>query len=312
MKIERYTPEKQSAWNAHVESARNSHFMHKRNYMDYHADRFADHSLIFTEENGEYLAILPMSEQEKTLHSHQGLTFGGLILGHSVRSGAILEMFALLNTYASERGFSRIVYKAMPYIYHQAPTGEDEYALFRQGARLFRVDISTTVDFAYPLPFSSLRSRGAKKALKAGIAVRRSEDFSAFHGILSRILQDKYEARVTHSEQELVMLASRFPDNIKLFGAYAGEEMVAGVIIFETATVAHAQYIGASDAGREAGALDLIFSTLIQETFKHKRYFDFGISTEDAGKTLNENLIAQKEGFGGRGMTHKFYEINPA
>ncbi len=31
-----------------------------------------------------------------------------------------------------------------------------------------------------------------------------------------------------------------------------------------------------------------------------KRYFDFGISTGQEGKYLNEGLIAQKEGFGGR------------
>jgi hypothetical protein len=36
---------------------------------------------------------------------------------------------------------------------------------------------------------------------------------------------------------------------------------------------------------------------------------DFGNSNEQGGKYLNENLIAQKEGFGGRGTTYKQFKI---
>ena len=38
------------------------------------------------------------------------------------------------------------------------------------------------------------------------------------------------------------------------------------------------------------------------------RIFDFGQSTENSGYILNENLIFQKEGFGGRGVMYNVYE----
>ncbi len=309
MKIKRYEPTLQPLWDQHVLHAKNGHFMHQRAYMEYHADRFHDHSLLLCDETDRVLAALPACEAQDTLHSHQGLTFGGLITTVDSRAASVLQMLEAIVSYATAQGFKRFSYKAMPHIYHQHPASEDEYALFRLGARLTRVDITTTVDYASPIHFSTLRKRGAKKAEKAGVTIRRSNDYASFHAIIRAIVEGKYETQATHSQSELELLAGRFSDAITLHGAYLGDEMLAGVLIFETASVAHAQYIGATPHGRELGALDMLFSQLIQQEYAAKRYFDFGISTEQAGRFLNEGLIAQKEGFGGRGVVHKFFEL---
>src|SRR5262249_45051657 len=105
------------------------------------------------------------------------------------------------------------------------------------------------------------------------------------------------------------LLAGRFPDNIRLFGAFRDGEMLAGVVVFENPTVTHAQYISSSDAGRTIGALDAVFDHLIKHHCAAKAYFDFGISTVDGGRTLNQGLIEQKEGFGGRAFVHDWYEV---
>ena len=47
------------------------------------------------------------------------------------------------------------------------------------------------------------------------------------------------------------MLAGRFPENIRLFAARRDTAMLAGVVIYETARVAHTQYIGAGEEGRK-------------------------------------------------------------
>jgi hypothetical protein len=80
--------------------------------------------------------------------------------------------------------------------------------------------------------------------------------------------------------------------------------------VYENATVAHAQYIAAGEDGKRAGALDALFAWLIEERYRDKRYFDFGISTEGDGRVLNEGLIDQKEGFGARGVVHDRYELD--
>lgn len=67
------------------------------------------------------------------------------------------------------------------------------------------------------------------------------------------------------------------------------------------------QYICSSEAGKSIGALDLLFDKLINEEFKDVPFFDFEISTGKYGHYLNENLISQKEGFGGRGLVYETY-----
>ena len=80
-------------------------------------------------------------------------------------------------------------------------------------------------------------------------------------------------------------------------------------VIYDTGIVAHAQYTSASAEGKASGALDLLYARLIGEVFADRKWFDFGQSTEDMGRYLNEGLIAQKEGFGGRGGAYDIYEI---
>ena len=110
--------------------------------------------------------------------------------------------------------------------------------------------------------------------------------------------------------EELELLASRFPEQIRLFAAFdRDEKMYAGVVIFDTTQTVHAQYIANSEEGREIGALDLVLDYLINVYAINKKYFDFGISTEDAGRYLNNGLIFQKEGFGGRAIVYDFYEM---
>lgn len=310
MQIKRYTLADKTRWDAFIAAAKNAHFMHKRDYMEYHADRFTDHSLIVTNDKDEWLFVLPANEKDGTLYSHQGLSFGGFIQSGDARMSDMLEAFAVLRVYAQAAKLKKLLYKAIPSFYHLAPAQEDLYALFRNDAKPYRTDVSTTIDCANRLPFSTLRKRGAKKAEKAGVAIRKSDDFVAFHAIVTDIVKGKYDTAPTHSLDEMKLLAGRFPDSIKLYAAYLGDDLLAGVLIFETDTVAHAQYIGAGEQGRELGALDLLFTTLIAEIYKDKRFFDFGISTEEGGRKLNESLIAQKEGFGGRATVHQFYELD--
>ena len=69
------------------------------------------------------------------------------------------------------------------------------------------------------------------------------------------------------------------------------------------------QYIASGEEGRTYGALDLLFRHLVSERYKQFEYVDFGTSNEDGGRYLNEGLIFQKEGFGGRAVCYDTYEI---
>lgn len=48
--IMKYSPENKNEWNEFLHQAKNNLFMFDRNYMEYHSDRFTDHSLMFYKE----------------------------------------------------------------------------------------------------------------------------------------------------------------------------------------------------------------------------------------------------------------------
>ena len=306
-----YEAGRRREWDEFVDGSKNGVFLFRRDYVEYHADRYPDASLMFYGEGGRLLAVLPATESGGKWSSHGGLTFGGFVTGEEMKVGLMLELFDALRERLRAGGVRRAVYKAVPHIYHRMPAEEDLYALFRHDARLFRRDVSVTLDAAARLPFSKGRKYSIKKARKLGVEVARSDDYGAFMAIEEELLRAKYGARPVHTAEEMALLAGRFPDHIKLFAAHRGGRMEAGVIIYESAQVAHAQYIGTTAEGRESGASDLIMDHLINDYYAGKKYFDFGISTEEGGRRLNAGLIENKQGFGGRAVVYDFYEFEP-
>lgn len=306
--IKRYNPNDAAAWDAFVDASKNGTFMLKRGYMDYHADRFTDHSLLFYRDE-ELVALLPASQHGDELRSHGGLTYGGMITNRKMTVQLMLSLFDSLREYMHENTIARVVYKRVPSIYCTYPSDEDLYALFSIGAMLIRRHISSTIYMPDKLKFTERRRRGVKQAAKNGIEVRQSDDYEGYMSILSDILRKYHNAKPVHAVAELELLASRFPDNIKLYAAYKDEKMLAGVVIYETEKVAHTQYIANSDKGRQCGALDAVMAYLINTQYTEKDYFDFGTSMEENGIDFNDGLITQKQEFGGRGVVYDTYEI---
>lgn len=305
----RYSPEKKDEWNAFISESKNGLFLFYRDYMEYHAHRFTDYSLMFYDGN-RLQAVFPANIDGNLVTSHGGLTFGGFITDKRMRALLMLDIFEELRRYLKDNSVKKLIYKCIPYIYHQLPAEEDRYALFRIGAKLCRRDVTATVAMAEKLNFQELRLRSIKKALSSGVAVKEIEDFDSYWTVLQHNLKTKYDTAPVHTVEEIKYLHSKFPENIKLFCAFQDKAILAGVVIYESSNVAHAQYIASSDEGREVGALDIVFSCLLNEYYGDKKYFDFGISTEKDGMYLNEGLINYKEGFGARAVVHDFYEVD--
>ena len=311
----RYDSSRKDEWNGFVRSSKNGTFLFDRSFMDYHADRFEDCSLMFYKHD-RLLAVLPANyvASEGTVWSHGGLTYGGLIMSPEITAVGALEVFSCaIDWMKVELRANRWIYKPVPYVYSRVPAEEDLYALFRSGGRLYSRAVSSVVDGSNRLPLHKLRRRGVAKAVKAGLSIRRSDDpkdWEAFWGILSEVLMSRHHKVPVHTLQEILMLAGRFPESIKLYVVVSADgRIVAGTVVFDTPQVAHAQYIAASEEGKRNGALDLLFDSLIGQEYAGKAYFDFGISTEQGGSFLNEGLIFQKEGFGARSVVYDTYEI---
>jgi hypothetical protein len=212
-----------------------------------------------------------------------------------------------VRAYMREHVPGQLYYKTIPWIYHRQPAEDDRHALFLADACLVRRDVLSVVPRDGRLGYQDRRSRGMKAALKAGVQVGETSDFADYWPLLVDTLRTRHGASPVHSLQEILLLRSRFPSQIRLFTAVHKGATVAGVVVFESTRVAHVQYIASGEAGRSVGALDAIFDHLLTRVFADKPYFDFGISNDGYGQELNAGLIEHKEGFGARAVAHDHY-----
>lgn len=297
-------------WDSFVDSSRNATFLLRRGYMDYHADRFTDCSLLFTDSKGRVAALLPASRHDDKVISHGGLTYGGLVIGRDTDVMTVCEAFDLLTAHYRAAGAKELIYKPIPTIYQQLPSQEDLYALFLHNAQMTTCNISSAVDLTADTHYNENTTRNIRKALRRGVTVEISDDLSLFYPILSELLDTRYSTAPVHTLPELLLLKERFPREIRLYLARVDGRPVAGSLIYITPTVYHTQYIAASGLGKETLALSPLFDRAIRDARSDgARYFDFGTSNGDNGRYLNTGLIRQKNGFGARAIAYPAFTL---
>lgn len=297
-----------AVWDAVVGEARQRHFLFEHRYLDYHADRFPDASLVIVR-GGTPVAAIAASRHNDEVVSHAGLTFGGLLAHPSLGLQRTMEAAELaLQTWRKD-GARRLAVKPVPHIYHLVPAEEELFAWHALGARLTGRGIAQAVRAGAPrVDWSSERRRAARRATGSELTLGRSNSIEEFILLVRELLQRRHGAEPVHTPEEMRLLADRFPDAIKLYGASHAGELVAGVLIYETPAVAHCQYIGASARGHELRAQDALFAHLLSDIYPAKAWFDFGTSNEADG-SANPGLVRHKEGFGARSITYDRYEL---
>lgn len=276
--------------------------------MDYHADRFIDHSLLIFEDD-KLAALFVANESEGKIVSHGGLTYGGLLPDARARQEDVLGYFYHLVNYYHQQNFSEIIYKCIPSFLVQYPSQEDLYALFLMRATLIRRDLSAVIFRSQPMPYAHGRKAAIANAKKRLFKIQESSDPTTFwNDVLIPNLAERFGVKPVHTADEMKLLMTRFPENIRLFEIY-GDKILGGTLVFETPTAIHTQYISATPEGKEQGALDFLIDDLIFNTYGHKPHVSFGISTSHDGRVLNKGLMNWKEGFGARAAVLDFYSI---
>lgn len=309
----KYNSDYKIQWDEFITHSKNATFLFYRDFIEYHGNRFQDHSLLIFK-NQKLIALMPANIENDILHSHQGLTYGGFVFEKSIVFKECFDVFKSVLKFLENKRIRTIKLKQLPKIYSLLPSDEIKYLLFLARAKLTRCDLSTSIDRDFPLGVqSSNRKRGIKKGKKNNLQINEEQNFQDFWDrILIPTLKEVHGESPVHSFQEIQLLKNKFPKNIRLFSVLKDASMIAGCLIFETEKVAHAQYISSNSDGRGMGALDFLFDHLIHEEFKNKKYFDLGTSNENQGRSINEGLLHWKESFGARSIVHEFYEIPTA
>ena len=312
-----YTPADAPRWNALVARSPNATFLFDRGFMDYHAERFADHSVLAWREE-RLVAVLPAHRSGDQVASHGGLSYGGFIVAAPLGADAMLGLLQGLLAWLAGQGVQALLYKTVPHIYHQLPCEDDRYALFRLGAELVRRDVLSVIG-PQPAQWPAARRRqitGAMRARQdfelvehAGCADGSAADWAAYWQVLGEELAARHASAPAHALAEIQKLAARFPGQIRLHLARRGGAVLAGLVLFDTATVRHVQYMAASPEARRCAALDRLAEAAIAQAQAAGRWFDFGHSNEDQGRVLNSGLAFYKASHGASAVVHDHYRL---
>lgn len=296
-------------WNTFIAKADNSHFLFNRNFMDYHSDRFHDNSLLLYED-AVLVGVFPANKKEQTIYSHQGLTFGGLILNDRRNEKKLIRYFYSLFHYLYTNGFTELIYKPIPNYISKTVNEFEHFVLNMTDAKVDKVDTSFVIDNTKEFTFQERRKRSIKKGAKQQVDVRFDNNFEAFwNDILVPNLQERFAAKPVHSLDEIKLLHSRFPEKIKQVNGYINNEINSGVTLFEFENTVHCQYISSNVFGKDSGAIDFLFNNLIHLYQNKALYFSLG-TANNSGKDLNFGLCDWKEGWGARIWAHFHYRIS--
>ncbi|MFD2442768.1 GNAT family N-acetyltransferase [Bacillus sp. CGMCC 1.16607] len=306
--IKEFADEDKIEWDEFIDHSKNGTFLHKIDYLHYHKDRFTDCSLLLKKKD-RIVAVMPGNIEGSTFYTHKGITYGGLLTLPETKIDDVITYFNRINQYLKEeKQVRKVVYKSIPFIYPSIPSQEDEYVLFRLGAKIIHSGISSTIYKDERIPFTTLRKRGIKKAKNYPLEIKIDYQYEDFWRILTENLLKTYHSKPVHTLSEMKKLKNLFNDHIRLFSVYYEKECLAGVVMYVSKNVARVQYISASETGKKLAALDYLFDYLIHQVFTNVKYFDFGTSAGGENTYLNEGLIFQKQGFGARGILYQQYE----
>ena len=304
-----YHPQLKGEWDHLVSRAKNSNFLFLRDYMDYHSERFDDHSLMFYKD-GRLLGCLPGNVTERTLHSHQGLTYGGLLMHPKIRFENVCSIMSLLSDHLQKNAFSSLVYNPMPYIYHRLPADEDLVALSDLRAQIVASKAICVIRNDNNRWLSRNRKRDVDRFLKSGMTIARSYLFESFMKLCESNLIERFAAVPVHAPTVMQSLANKFPGYIKLYAAYNQGTMIAGVVIYCNQGCAKVQYIACTDVGRETGAIAAIYSYILEHILPPNTWLEFGHSLTPAGQ-FNKGVHNYKESFGARIVQNSTYLLVP-
>jgi hypothetical protein len=279
--------------------------------MEYHSDRFEDFSILVLDKKQKIKAILPANKLGNTLYSHQGLTYGGLVLQQKTKLQDVVEMLKMVLQFLQDQHIFSVQLKQLPSIYCDFPSDEMEQLCFLLKAKLIRREALSVIDFSRKIEISRVRKRGIERGQKMELDIKEVSDFEEFWSkMLVPNLQERYHAKPVHSLSEITHLKSKFPENIRQFNVYFENEIIGGVTLFVTKNVLHPQYIsGNKKFNTKYGGLDFLYHYVMTNLATTQRYFNFGSSSENNGLQINTSLHYWKESFGGRTVVQNYYEI---
>jgi len=317
-----YSPELDQRFDLFVKKESfNGTFLQTRRFLNYHpADRFVDASFAL-QKSGIIVAYFPGVVKDGVFVSHAGSTFGGPIIAKQYYRGSRLgEVLTEADQYLASH-FKSVRLKITSSIFCEENPDLLEYILEHLGYSRHTelscyTPLSKDVD---PLENCTGQCRrNFRQAEKLDLTYGEIPDgeLEKFYECLT-LSKARHHTTPVHSLAELRDIKRRFPKEIMFRGVWQNDENGQGRVYlsgmmnfyFKNANVLHFQYLAPDDSRRDTNASTAMLIYSMREAIKAGiEKFSWGISTEDGGSYLNENLYHFKESFGALPCVNVRYE----
>jgi len=302
---------KKEDWDSFVDNSDNGTIFHKRKFISYHPkSRFKDHSLI-VKKNEKLFSVFPAVEIEregkKILSSHGGASFGGFVYDIKLNLKDAFDLVEGLIKNAKSNKFDRIQITLPPIIYETKYSNYIDFALVKNGFQYLKREISSVVQLDIEpdqllYTYRAEARTAVNKSVKKGVVIKECDNYDQYYEILKKNLKLRHNVTPTHTIDELKKIKNLFPDEVRLWGAFLGDKLIAGVCNFSAnPKVVLAFYISHNEDYQEYRAVNQLFYEIMKKYQEENfRFLDFGIFTVNMDP--NWGLARFKENFGARGI----------
>lgn len=278
----------------------NLSFMFQRDFMEYHQNRFHDHSILGYYKD-QLSALIPAHQVDNKIISHGGLSYGGIYFRDNLKFLNQNEAFTELELYLRASNIEIIDIKLDPYaiLSQRNNTAIENWLL--QSPLESSVQVNQIL-MKNALKPNERKRRNINKAHKLNIQFVKSEEYHHYwNTLLIPTLNERHGTSPVHTVEEISKLASLFKSKISLWLVKSSEgQTIAGAVTFDHGFVLHFQYFASNSLGRDCGALDFLVIKVCEQTTCP--YISLGTSSEKMG--INESLFQWKTEFGAFPLSH--------
>lgn len=304
-----YTAEDRPAWDAFIEKNVPHLFQFQRRYMEYHAHKFVDRSLVFIYE-GNIIGVFPAvicQDDSNQMVSHAGLTFGSFIVEKKTNFENLKLLIERAIEFIKSNDIKLLKIKLLPTLYQGSVAELIKFVCIQyHKVNKFLLTPTAIIDTSRHTVIQERRARQQKKAQKSSVQVIGNNAFEPFwNNVLIPNLKERFGVYPVHALPEIKYLHELFPENITQLNAYLKGEIVAGITLFHFGNIIKLQYISATEEGKNIGALDLILKTLMHEAMGSYDFIDMGTCAIPETNDLNIGLWYWKKGFGSKAMNYE-------
>jgi hypothetical protein len=313
-------------WDAFVRRSMNGTAFHFQQFLRYHsAGKFNFEHLLFYQ-GDRLVALLPgaITQNGEAYESPMGSSYGSFVV-EDISADTALSIVEAFKGYLRERGFKRAFLTAPPVIYQPVLTQNLDFSLLYKGFSYQRHYISHAIDLRHPgKPFDRFQPTARKFIRRTykqypDVHIREfsRDDIEEGLRLFNPILLEnkaKYNAKPTHTLEDLLRLNELMPDLMKLFLVYKGDQPIAGSLLFiANARVAiifyHMLYYEYKELRPIYLLMDKVTTWAKENGFS---FIDIGVSqdtSDDNPMTPALSLIRFKEKFDSRGVLRSTMSI---